>query len=91
MIEMIADVDRQVVEYRALGNALQTLDPDVTDREVVGIRLLRDGHGPEGRYCKQYDAQKAEFKSHAVSTGVKSDGRRWGAGRPLVASADPEA
>ena len=34
-IELVADVDRQVVEDRAFGDALQSLDPNVADHEVV--------------------------------------------------------
>ena len=34
-IELVADVDRQVVEDRAFGDALQALDPNVADHEVV--------------------------------------------------------
>ena len=37
LIEVIADVDRQVIEYRALGYALQSFDANVPD----GERILR--------------------------------------------------
>ena len=40
-VELIADVDRQVVVNRAFGNALQTLDADVADREVSRPRACR--------------------------------------------------
>ena len=33
-IELIADVDRQVIEHRAFGDALQALDLDVADGEI---------------------------------------------------------
>ena len=35
-IHAIADVHRQIVEYRAFGNSLQSLDPDVADGEGLG-------------------------------------------------------
>ena len=41
LVEMIADVDRQVVEDRALGDALQALDADVADGEARPRRLRR--------------------------------------------------
>jgi hypothetical protein len=37
LVEAVADVDRQVVVDRALGDALQSLDADVADREIPGI------------------------------------------------------
>ena len=39
-IQVIADVDRQIVEYRALGDALQTLDANVADGKSLlsGLR-----------------------------------------------------
>ena len=38
--QMIADVDRQVVEDRAFGDALQSLELDVADDEVGAVELL---------------------------------------------------
>ena len=50
LVEPVADVDRQVVEDRALGDALQPLDADVADGELAGGRLCEDGrYGKEGR------------------------------------------
>ena len=34
-IELIADVDRQIIEDRAFGDALQAFDADVADREAL--------------------------------------------------------
>ena len=45
-IEMIADIDRQIIEYRAFGNSLQTLDADVAYREVI----LRRARAAGGRW-----------------------------------------
>ena len=39
-VELIANIDRQVVEHRAFGDALETFDLDVADREVGVARLL---------------------------------------------------
>src|SRR5262249_53492363 len=46
VIERVADVDGQVVEDRAFGDALQAFDANVTDREAVGAaRGLRERNG----------------------------------------------
>ena len=47
LVEAVADVDRQVVVDRALGNALQAFDADIADREVPGV--LRDGDARDGK------------------------------------------
>ena len=44
LVEAVADVDRQVVVDRALGDALQALDADVADGEVR--RRLRERAAP---------------------------------------------
>ena len=53
--QVIADVHRQVVEDRALGDALQALDADVLDDEVTGRALLRRRHE---RRCGQRERCK---------------------------------
>ena len=42
LIELVADVDRQVVVDRAFGDALQALDADVADREGLRVARLRE-------------------------------------------------
>ena len=50
LVEPVADVDRQVVEDRALGDALQALDADVADGEGGGAALREHGgYGEQGR------------------------------------------
>ena len=44
VIEMVADVHRQIIEYRAFGDALQTLHADVADDKA----RLRGGCGAAG-------------------------------------------
>ena len=40
-VEVIADVHRQVIEYRAFGDSLQTFDANVADRERLAATLAR--------------------------------------------------
>ena len=50
LIDAVADVDGQVVVDRALGDALQSFDAYVTDRELAAGRLREDGgYRKEGR------------------------------------------
>ncbi len=69
-VELVADVDRQVIEHRAFGDALQALDLDVADGKIAVARLL-----PE-RSCaghKQNKRRDDRAKTHAHTAVTKEE------------------
>ena len=75
-VEVVADVDRQIIEYRAFGDALQTFDADVAD----GERVRRAGAGACGVHGtgerldgERHQAEQAEFKPHAMDDRMHLD------------------
>src|ERR1700722_1754247 len=66
-IQVIADVHRQIIEYRAFGDALQSFDADVADGKRI-LRRLRTHDGPQGLDGKRHQASQTQFKPHATTT-----------------------
>ena len=62
-INRVTDVNRQVVEYRALGNTLQALDANVLDDEVLR------GHRSERRQDEQRDQCVSDVQCISVRPG----------------------
>jgi len=71
---MIADVHRQIIEYRPFGNSLQTLDANVADREGVVV-VLRANGCPEELAGERRQTEDAKFKPHAARTVSNFDER----------------
>ena len=67
-VEVIADVHRQIVEYRAFGDSLQAFDADVADRKRIILRRLRTHDRPQGLDGKRHQASQTQFKPHATTT-----------------------
>ncbi len=76
-VELVADIDRQVVEYRAFGDALQSLDLDVADRKLGGVRRLR-AHGTVGGKQDERCETRAIIHAHTAVTsgGVNQTGAK---------------
>jgi hypothetical protein len=66
---MVADVHRQIIEHRAFGDSLQSLDADVTDGEGLlgGGGLGVDGAG-ERLDGERHQAEKPQLNPHATTT-----------------------
>ena len=65
---MIADIDRQVIEYRAFGDALQSFDANVADGEAIrrGLRM-QVNHG-SGWMASATSPSSRNSKPHATGT-----------------------
>ncbi len=72
-VEVIADVHRQVVEYRAFGDSLQAFDADVADRERVSCAVCARTSRPQGLDGKRHQASQTQFKPHATTTDCYFD------------------
>ena len=72
--QVIADVHRQVIEYRALGDALQSFHLDVADGEarVSGLCLPERDRGMDGQRDRgqQHDARLHVLISNFVTFGL---------------------
>jgi hypothetical protein len=65
-VEVVADVHRQIIEYRTFGNPLQAFDSDVADGERL-LRGLRKHGRPQWLDGESHQARQTQFKSHATT------------------------